>query len=294
MTSPALFVPKHGVMHHYLVDRDGGYSFLLTDRVVLVDIVYFDQRTFARDFKQIQPKADMSRTLAGMVRTAMTYGITPWACEELKRLLRRTDIKVSRGDWLKALELGTAKVAKWRQLGLEQEKKDMAQQAAPRKLAGAALASKLKKEARDLEALEQQRKAAEGTAAKQAAKEATKELEAAEKAGAADVRLPKKVRTPKKKLEAEVAKKVDATARRTRMDKHDMGNLMREDGTYKSASAAFKGELLDNAKREDPWTDKQIFEAVKRHGFPLSDDKITYVGWNRRWLIKHGFLKETK
>lgn len=266
----------------YVYKRTKTHVSFITNRVSFIGTKTYTIEEF-NGWYEPRPLSDqaLANVLQQMKRYAIKVGLATEAGEILPKLVRMT-----REELNEALSKGKMTESKIAAAAAKEMEQMMASGGAPRKLYGAAAKSAAEKAAR---------LAAE--AKELATGPATEELKADEAAGK-DVRLkpaskrkePKiEATTPKKKEANKVLKDVAAKAegKPTRADKaakgFDVAKMKKADGSYRSASSMFKALLFEKPER----TDESIFKEVQKQ-FGLSDDKISYVKWNRGWFEREG------
>lgn len=269
-----------GLMTTYLVKTLTQSVLVLKDHVCYIGVDEVNHKEFFDRHIEIFPTEEVLQSrLASMAKYAMYAGMTAEAATYLSKLtpMDKEDIQM-------AVNKGRATVAKHKADGEAEEAKDVKAGKAPRKLAGAALVARQKKE-------ERERQAAEALATQGVAAEVSNDLQQAEEAGASDVRLDTAAKGTNKRAAKAPKNEVEKVVKETAKAKKVAEIQPTANGDYKSASAMFKGLLLEDAKKAEGKrrSDEQIFKLVQAK-FDLSDDKIGYVKWNRGKLKRDGLI----
>jgi hypothetical protein len=269
-----------------VVDKDKHTVVTLANKVSYIQAKVWDRTEFEAEYQPVRLVEDGLKTTLQQFRGyAISVGMTPEAAVYLTKL-----IPMAASDVAAAITQGLATYA-----GIKKEAELMAKaegNTAPRKLAGAAaLAVKRKEErlAAEAKALvsgvsdqltQTEDKAApdaglpkgpvKGTGAKRQPDKLPKET--------ADT--PKTLKAAKKILKGDKPPKADAQVKGGQLDPAKLKN---KEGNWKSASAMFKGLLLEGKLNDD-----NIASEVDAR-FSLGSEKaVAYVKWNRGWFRREG------
>lgn len=233
--------------------------------------------------------------LKGMKDYAIYAGMTPEAAEFLPQLypMSKEEIKVASDKGVETLE-------RHKDQAVDEEVKE-------KRLFGAALKSKLAKDAREAAATAEKlddQIVEPGTSTNATEKAGVQ----ADDVGTDEPVLPKpkivpstveRRRTGKKATEArQLAKEVSEALVEAEQNGENPAAVLKkakppvekkDPNDFKSASAMFKALILKAHKAKKPQTDDEIFAEVQAK-FGLDDNKKGYVGWNRNWLKNQGQL----
>jgi hypothetical protein len=282
---------KSGPTNGFLVGEDEGHAYVLDYFVWAVHTKPIPMEEWKRDWvRTTLPPDKIEKMFESLKQSAIVVGATPEGMAKLAEL-----IPVTKEEQRFALDKGYQTLQRHKTAADAERHAD---EQKLRKLAGAPLASMYKKEIALLEARL-------GKTAQQ-----VETVPVAEEVGTAEVATEtvKPKRQPKAKTDptAEKVRKLatEATEELAEAEKRGVNpakamkrpapgktegfnptKLKGVDGKYKSASAMFKGLIL-----EAKLSDDKIFQAVQKQ-FGLSDDKRSYVQWNRNWLKKEGIIQ---
>lgn len=256
-----------GIITSYVVHKTKTHALLLVDRVAYIGIKEISLADLKTKYvKRTFSEKKLRLCLQGLAKYAVHAGMSPEAAEYLPKIT-----PMSKEEIAMATMKGIETINGHKEAAAAEEAKDVAAGKAPRKLAGAALASALRKKERE-----------EAAAAKALAAEVTEDIKKAEAEGTADELIKEVTKPGPKQSRKKDEKTVNLAV---------VHNKLKPNGEYKSASAMFKGLIIEDSKlpAAKRRTDQEIFKEVQAK-FDLSDDKLGYVGWNRGKLKREGLI----
>lgn len=274
----------------FLVDLTKERALVLDNLVWAVATKAIPIKEWRKEWKTVTlPEDKITKMLSNLAAYAIFAGLTPEAAEYLPQMTPMTEA---------AQRVAKAKGVELLERYKTQAEIEEAAEKAGRPLHGAALIAKARKimadagetgETHVLSTAAEPEQLVEPGTANNAAE--TDGAISARRRGTGTAKKLKRLADDVTKVLAEAEAKGENPAKTLAQAKvpkppakFDRAKLKGADGQYKSASAMFKGLIL-----EAKLSDEAIFRAVQKK-FGLGDDKRSYVNWNRNWLKKEGIL----